>query len=272
MCYGYDDLIKDIKALSAGGARVGTAGKSLFGRNIWYAIAGSGFSGAMIFGAIHAREHITAKLVSDLAKNYRGRGVLFVPMANPDGVELCKRGVTSAPENVRKNLLRLNGSDDFRAWKANGRAVDLNVNFDAGFGKGEKNRFSPAPENYVGPYPESEPESKALLSLAKRFSVEKALCYHAKGEVIYYGYENGEEDYPAAKTLSDLTGYVPLRSDGSHGGFKDYFIKTGKKALTVEVGSDEKSYVGLYDEYDKIYRQNRPALAAFTEKIWTKNT
>ena len=124
----------------------------------------------------------------------------------------------------------------------------------------------------MGPYPESEPESKALVSLAKRFSVEKALCYHAKGEVIYYGYENGEEDYPAAKTISDLTGYVPLRSDGSHGGFKDYFIKTGKKALTVEVGSDEKSYVGVYDEYDKIYRQNRPALAAFTEKIWTKNT
>ena len=79
MCYGYDDLIKDIKTLSAGGARVGTAGKSLFGRNIWYAIVGNGFSGAMIFGAIHAREHITAKLVSSLAKNYRGRGVLFVP-------------------------------------------------------------------------------------------------------------------------------------------------------------------------------------------------
>lgn len=75
---------------------------------------------------------------------------MFVPMVNPDGVELCKRGVTSAPKNVRKSLLRLNGSDDFRAWKANGRAVDLNVNFDAGFGKGEKIGFHRRPKTTWG--------------------------------------------------------------------------------------------------------------------------
>lgn len=271
MCYGYDDLILDLKILKESGAKIGTCGKSAFGRNVWYALKGVGFSGAMIFGAIHAREHITAKLVSDLAKNHRGKGVLFVPMLNPDGVELCRTGAASAPENRRKRLIDISGGNDFSAWKANGRAVDLNVNFDAGWGKGASNVFSPSSQNYVGPFPESEPETRAILNLVKRFSVQKALCYHAKGEVVYYGYENGEEDYAVAKTVSDLTGYLPQKSEGSHGGFKDYFTKIGKKALTVEVGSDEKTYTELYDDYDKIYQQNRLVTAAFTEKIWTKN-
>ena len=56
-----------------------------------------------------------------------------MPLVNPDGVRIAL---------TRDKL-----------WKANAKGVDLNVNFDARWGKGRRNVFSPAAENYVGPMP-----------------------------------------------------------------------------------------------------------------------
>lgn len=269
MFYGYAEIEKDIKQMGLCGFEVGSLGKSVFGREILYVVKGDGRPNAMIFGAIHAREHVTAKLVSDMAKNHVGRAILFVPLANPDGVELCINGIESAPESYRKFLSKITLDGKFDLWKANGRAVDLNVNFDAGWGRGRQNRFKPSAESYVGPYAESEPETKALISATKRFGIKKALCYHAKGEVIYYGYDNGETDRKAAEALSEITGYVPQQSIGSHGGFKDWFTKIGGHALTVEVGADDKSYTELYGCYNGIYERNSLVPTTFTEEIWT---
>ena len=68
-------------------------------------------------------------------------------MTNPDGVALALGGLSSVKEPSRADFLRgLNGGEDFSLWKANANGVDLNVNFDARWGAGIKNVFSPARE------------------------------------------------------------------------------------------------------------------------------
>jgi g-D-glutamyl-meso-diaminopimelate peptidase len=62
-----------------------------------------------------------------------GYTLSVIPMLNPDGVEYQIHGVE---ENnpLRERLLEMNdGSEDFSAWQANARGVDLNHNYDAGF-------------------------------------------------------------------------------------------------------------------------------------------
>lgn len=249
---------QDMQFFKDRGDRVFDIGYTVLGTPIPAVIVGEGNPKSLIFGAIHAREHVTAQLVADLAKNYSGEAIIFVPMVNIDGVRLSQEGLTEwLPEVNYDYLLRLNGgSGDFGDWKANIRGVDLNVNFDADWGTGAQNITYPAPANYVGEYPESEPETQALLRLAEDFGIENAVAYHAKGEVIYYGFNNGDDDLPRAQEFSRATGYPALRSTGSAGGFKDWFVERGGFGLTIEVGDDALTYNGLYNDYANISAQN----------------
>ncbi|MDR2090723.1 MAG: hypothetical protein LBP62_03620 [Clostridiales bacterium] len=157
-----------------------------------------------------------------------------------------------------ENLIKINGYDrDFSLWKANVNAVDLNVNFDADWGTGIKNARYPAPENYIGPFPESEPETKALINITKEHDFSCVLCYHCKGEVIYYGYKNSTPSPALAAEISKATGYPLAESVGSAGGYKDWFTERfGKPAFTIEVGNEGLSYAELDGQFDAIYRQN----------------
>ena len=135
-------------------AEIRVIGYSAFGREIIAARAGDGKKRIIATAAIHARENVTASLVAEAALNYTGNAtVWFIPLVNPDGAELVAQGA-AAFGGEGEYLIALNGgSRDFQKWKANARGVDLNVNFDAKFGEGRQNVFSPAPENYVGEYP-----------------------------------------------------------------------------------------------------------------------
>lgn len=244
--YSYDSLRQDIHSFPT----VFTAGHSAFGRPI-YCLAVGGGGGMLVHGAIHAREHITAPVVVAMARAYReayARGGLppcdFVPMVNPDGVELCARGVASAPFARRKWLLEVNGQEDFGLWKANGEGVDVNVNFDADWGLGQGNVFAPAPMGYVGPRPLSCPEARCLVRLTVCRGYRLTLSYHCKGEVVYYGYGTGAaatHSQGAARYLAERLGYTPMQSIGSAGGYKDWYALNYPRgvALTVEIGSDD---------------------------------
>ena len=101
--------------------------------------------------AIHAREWITAYLaLQHLRRGVVRGGAWVVPLANPDGALLVQEGAASVGRAVRGGIVYLNGGEDFSLWKANARAVDLNVNFPSGWGTGARNVRSPAPANYIG--------------------------------------------------------------------------------------------------------------------------
>ena len=92
---------------------------------------------------------------------FENRTIHVVPMLNPDGYELRRHG--AAEEVVRSRLLKQNGSDNFRSWRANARGVDLWRNFTDG-----PDRVSDdepvCPQGTAGLSPESEPETSAVCN------------------------------------------------------------------------------------------------------------
>ncbi|MDD4839565.1 MAG: M14 family zinc carboxypeptidase [Clostridia bacterium] len=244
--YLYSDLQRDMELLSNFG-RVFSIGKSELGREI-LAVQFGKTPRILLFGAIHAREWITVPLLVELAKIFGKQknsdlkinsvtDIAFVPMVNPDGVELCQRGVNSMPLQKRKSLLRVNGNSDFSLWKANANAVDLNVNFDAKWGSGAQNVIEPSSANYIGQYPFSESETRAIADFSKLSTV--ALAYHTKGEVIYYGFDGDNSDKFYADKFGRELGYEVLTSEDSAGGFKDWFVQNNLGVgLTIECGDD----------------------------------
>lgn len=247
--YGYDKLTNDISKIAT------VVGKSLLGRNI-YAIR-ERVGGVLIQGAIHAREHITAYITTQMAlynaRYHILRNACFVPLANPDGVELCIKGLKSVPIEYREYLLKINKySYDFSLWKANARGVDLNLNFNADWGKGKGNLTYPAPHGYIGKYPESEPESKALVKLLNE-GFNLTLSFHAKGEELYYGYGDYDPDPIFTAKASKVLGYPAKKTTGSTGGFKDRCVLIDKiPAYTIEFGDDAKTYTSLYEDKDNL--------------------
>lgn len=166
----------------------------------------------------------------------------FVPMVNPDGVELCINGPSSTWElSYYKHLNE--GSLDFSRWKANARGVDLNRNYNAGFNEYKEisEKKNPSFAYYQGDFPACEPESRALVRLTKERRYAIVLAYHTQGEVIYWTYKdlpiNHAGEY--GKMFSKASGYpldVP-ESAAASGGYKDWFILHFKKpGFTIECG------------------------------------
>lgn len=243
------------------GVDVFRVGYSLLGRNI-YGVHIGNYTGKQIIitGAIHAREYVTSLLLVDIVrylydKNIDG-GLYFVPLVNPDGVDLVLEGVKNIGCQKLQNFLTMvnNNSEDFSSWKANANAVDMNVNFDAGWGKGVQNVFCISPENFVGYYPNSEREVKSLIDFSLRNTPSMTIDFHTRGEVIYYGFESQNNieranNLKIASDIAEITGYTVERSEGSVGGYQDWSIDKLKiPSVTIEVGDSTMSY-SISEEY-----------------------
>jgi len=231
------DIIQTPAALE--GVDAGVIGHSVLGRPIYAFHVGEYHAPQVIItGAIHAREWITALLVAELVKIYRTRdcgGIYFVPLCNPDGVEIA-----------------LDGGEPL--WKANARGVDLNVNFDADWGRGAGNVREPGPENYIGEYPNSEPEVKALIDFTLAVEPCAAVAYHSKGELVYYASAISK---PLAERIGRITGYTPEQTKNSTGGYCDWVtMRLGIPAVTIEVGSDDLDHPIGADKLPEILEQN----------------
>lgn len=230
--YTYSQLKSDI---SRYGYNAVSIGKSVKGRNIYAIKAGEGGNTFFITGGIHARENVTCVLVMKQLAGLTGRTddtFYFLPMLNPDGAEICAFGSDDS------FLLRVNGGADFSMWKANANAVDLNVNFDAKYGKGKYNLTYPAPQNYIGEYAFSEPETAALA----KFTLQKRPCftvsYHCAGREIYWQFSDADQRLKKmAYSIGRRLNYdVVDGENGSVGGYKDWCILNGIPAVTIEIG------------------------------------
>lgn len=247
-----------------------TVGYSLLGKPVYGAHIGN-YEGnqLLIEGAIHAREYITAPLIVDLVKYLYNKpidgGIYFIPMVNPDGVQLVldgTRGITC--EKQRNFILNVNdGSEDFSQWKANLNAVDLNVNFNAQWGGGSQNVFCPAPGNFVGYYPNSEREVNNLINFTLKNQPNATISYHTKGEVIYYGFDalNAEQlarDLDIARSIQNVTGYEIIKTENSTGGYSDWVsLNLGVPAYTIEVGNAYIPHPIGEEQLPIIFEQNK---------------
>ena len=218
----------------------------------------------IVVGGVHAREWVTTLLVCKMIEFYKHKkfegGIYFIPLLNPDGVDICINGTQNVcDESIRNQLIEK--ISNYSLIKCNSNLVDLNVNFPAKWAQGVKNQFSPSGENFVGYKSASEKEVKALMEFTKLVSPSLTLSFHSKGEEIYYNFNQTKSvlrrDLKFARVASKLTGYKIKKLKGSVGGYKDWCVDSLKiPALTIEVGCDSLAHPLTKKHLPKIFQQN----------------
>lgn len=277
--YNYDIMINDLARLKRAYPflSVPGIGTTVMGRTIPEATIGNGPKKVHYNASFHANEWITTPVTMTFLNDYllsltnqtliRGLSMLpyyqqvslsIVPMVNPDGVNLVLNGPPSE-EPLRSTVIDINnGSMDFSGWKANIRGVDLNNQFPAKWEiEKERKRKQPAPRDYPGEKPLSEPESIAMAELTRRKDFSRVLAFHTQGKVIYWGFENLEP--PEARTLAEefarVSGYEAIKTVDSYAGYKDWFIQDWKRpGFTVELGKGVNPLP--ISQFDEIYEES----------------
>lgn len=277
--YDYAAMIADLNQLAEiyPFIRRRSIGNTVMGKAIPEVKVGRGDLHVHFNGAFHANEWITTPVVMRFLNDYllaitnngriRGRWmppfytratVSFVPMVNPDGVDLVIHG---APEQepYRSNVIRINrGSTDFSGWKANIRGVDLNDQFPAMWEiEAGRREQQPAPRDYPGPAPLTEPESNAMATLTGDSDFDRVLAFHTQGQVIYWGFLNLEP--PISEVLANefarVSGYVPIRTVDSYAGYKDWFIQEWRRpGFTIELGQGVNPLP--ITQFEEIYQES----------------
>ena len=244
-------------------AKLSTIGKSVMGRDIFSLRLGRAASYVLFAAAFHGSEHITCTLLVEFVKRLsetidkdgsiegvkirralNGRGLIFVPLVNPDGCEISLKGKAGC--GVLEPFISGLCGGDYIHFNANARGVDINHNFDADW-KALKRReldagiSSPAPTRFGGYAPTSEPETVALTTLCKNFNIRHAIALHSQGRVIYPPERKScpPRSLKMAEILSAASGYAVEYPDGLAvgGGFKDWFVKEFfRPAFTIEIG------------------------------------
>lgn len=261
------------------GAFIRTVGSTVQGREIKMLTKGIGQAKVLIVGGVHAREHITTELLFALTEAYDGSYAIdVVPALNIDGILLATLGINGLALKMRDRdfLISANGENlDFSLWKANIRSVDINNNFDAGWGEGRGNVFVPASSGYVGTHPASEPETVAAVKLMDTLKYSLVIAYHSKGEEVYWGFRDRKPHKEAAESVAAALGYAVKETPESAGGLKDYWIaKTGRAGLTVEVGEDRFPHPYPESELPNLIERHKDIFRLYgetAEKLWKKD-
>lgn len=260
--YGPLELEQDIRSLTDLYPFIhrDSIGRSVLGKPLHLLRIGNGPRHLHVNAALHANEWLTApcllSFIEEYAAAYAEGGswdghspqdwfnnwtLWAVPMANPDGVELVQEG--AGPDHpYYEDLLKWNGGRrGFRHWKANIRGVDLGDQFPAHWEEEAARRGvkGPAPQDFGGESPLSEPEASALAALAEEIPGHAAVSLHSQGQEIYWNYRGYEapESSALVDKLASASGYRAVKLTGSDAGFKDWFImKFRKPGFTVELG------------------------------------
>ena len=265
--------------------KVSTIGNSILGKSIYSLAIGNGQNKVMYNASHHANEWITTTVLMHFIEQYAGiyagldlpmlgcitaemyekSMIYFVPMVNPDGVDLVT-GAISPGSSAYKNAEAMNylGLPFPSDWKANIKGVDLNVNYPATWEIARDIKFAqgytmPGPRDFVGEYPLSEPESRAMADFTRLNNFSLTLSYHTQGEVIYWRYLDFLPLMSAeiVRILSRVSGYVYEETPygSGHAGYKDWFIREyNRPGYTIECG------LGInplpVSQFDRIYRDN----------------
>ncbi|WP_018922193.1 M14 family metallopeptidase [Salsuginibacillus kocurii] len=195
-----------------------------------------------------------------LSKLEKNLFTVWVPLVNPDGVELVQEGAVEATPLKQKALQINDGLACFRHWSANIRGVDLNHQWPAGWEKeASTSPQRPWPRHYGGAQPLTEPEAIAVYELVKSLDFQSVYAFHSQGQEIFWGYDKQEPPKSAdyAKRLAQASSYQPIRNAGSGAGFKDWFINAYKKpGFTIEVGKGINPLP--FEASSEIWRNNVP--------------
>ena len=266
----------------------GSIGRSVMGRELYYVRLGRGSREVSYNASHHANESITTpvlmKFIENYAKAYAARGsiqgynirelydltsIYIIPLVNPDGVDLVAYWPNyDDPAFINAARLNRTGLPLPSVWKANIRGVDLNLNYPAEWEKEKQEELElgitgPAPRDYGGEAPLSEPESRAMADFTRAHDFRIVIAYHTQGEVIYWQFQNYAP--PVALTIANqfasITGYAVEEGtpEAAYAGYKDWFLQEFRRpGYTFEVGRGVNPIP--LSQAPAIYRQNEGAL------------
>ncbi|HOA54410.1 MAG TPA: M14 family zinc carboxypeptidase [Clostridiales bacterium] len=266
----------------------GSIGRSVMGRELYYIRLGTGPREVSYNASHHANESITTpvlmKFAENYAKAYAAQGsiqgydirelynltsIYLVPLVNPDGVDLVAYWPNyDDPAFANAAHLNRTGLPLPSVWKANIRGVDLNLNYPADWEKEKEEELEqgitgPAPRDYGGEAPLSEPESRAMADFTRAHNFRIVIAYHTQGEVIYWQFK----DYapPVALTIANqfaaITGYAVEAGtpEAAYAGYKDWFLQEFRRpGYTFEAGRGVNPIP--LSQLPPIYQENEGAL------------
>ena len=142
--------------------------------------------------------------------------------------------------------------------------MDLNLQFPALWQNAKRIKYAqgynqPAPRDFVGYGPLTEPESLAIYNLTLQHNFRFVLAYHSQGKTIYWRFQNYNppQSLEIGEKFSQVSGYTledtPYNS--SFAGYKDWFIQMyNKPGYTIEVGLGENPLP--ISQFNEIYSNN----------------
>ena len=263
----------------------GSIGKSIMGKELYYLKIGTGPVEVFYNAEHHANEWITTPLLLKFAEQYakayangknigeksakelyESKTLYIVACVNPDGMDLVNGGLPAG--EYYNNALVISGNYPQipfpEGWKANIAGVDLNLNYPANWNRAKEIKYnlgfiSPAPRDFVGEEPLSEPESLAIYNFTNNHQFALTLSYHTQGKVIYWKYLDytPKNSYKIGRALENASGYAlsVTPTESSYAGYKDWFIQAyNKPGYTVEAGLGENPLP--LEQFDEIYNDN----------------
>lgn len=292
MNYPYRIMMMNLEALQAKYPflEVQYDGTSVLGKRIPYVKLGRGKKEVFYSASIHANEWINSvvfmKWIEDFCEAYqKGENwlgynlkeiwetttIYLAPMLNPDGIDLVT-WVMSPNLGAYQNAVRI--SENYPnipfpdGWKANIRGIDLNLQFPAEWEKAREIKFaqgftSPAPRDFVGFGPLTEPEALSIYNFTLAHDFRLILSYHTQGEIIFWRYLNYEpaESEAIAKEFAKASGYELINTveTNSYAGYRDWFISSYRRpGFTIETGKGVNPLP--ITQFNQIYQDNKEVL------------
>jgi hypothetical protein len=158
-------------------------------------------------GGIHAREDFSVMLCMKMidyycryyseGKDFEGYDVskivdtvdlFFVPVANPDGLNIVHHGIEASSNYETLKTMTIWG-EDHTFWKANANGIDLNKNFDDGNWEIRTcvpGTEIPCSDRFKGFSANSEPETLALVNFCNENHFSLMVTYHCSGNCTFW--------------------------------------------------------------------------------------
>lgn len=142
--------------------------------------------------------------------------------------------------------------------------VDLNLQFPALWENAKEIKYSqgfnkPAPRDFVGFGPLTEPEALSIYNFTLSHNFSLVLAYHTQGKEIYWQFQNFNppNSYYIGNKFAIASGYklasTPYNS--SFAGYKDWFIQNyNRPGYTIEAGIGENPLP--ISQFNEIYDDN----------------